>query len=93
MVIDWNAIQRVAHRFSRDEDVYQDIIVEIAEEAAKKEMTKERMERIARTVVWRHQREHQHYAQRFSSLNVLVESENGKLIPLEETIPSNADKT
>ena len=91
MVIDWDAIQRVARRFSHDEDVYQDIIVEIAEEAEKKEMTEERMKAIAKKIIQRYRRERIHYAERFSSLDVWVK-EGGETMPLEETIPSNADK-
>ena len=90
-MIDWNAIQRVARRFSHDEDVYQDIIVEIAEEAEKKEMTEERMKTIAKKIIQRYRRERIHYAERFSSLDVWVKK-GGKTMPLEGTIPSNADK-
>ena len=91
MGVDWDAIQRVACRFSHDEDVYQDIIVEIAEEAEKKEMTEERMEMIARIVIRRYNRQHQRYTKCFSSLDVLVE-EDGELMSLEEIIPSDTDK-
>ena len=54
-------------------------------------MTEKRMEAIARKIIQRYRRERIHYAERFSSLDVWVK-EGGETMPLEETIPSNADK-
>lgn len=96
MSIDWERIWQIAKLFSRGineqdrDDIQGDIIVEIAEEAEKKEMTEERMKTIAKKVIQRHRREQIYYAGRFSSLDVLVK-EGGETMPLEETIPSDME--